>query len=44
MDNLSGFTCETCGKVFESEEEFENRHNERYTKLNQPKSKKNVDL
>ena len=23
---FSGYTCQTCGKVFESEEEFKDRH------------------
>jgi hypothetical protein len=27
MENNTGFTCNTCGKVFETEEEFLNRHN-----------------
>jgi DNA-directed RNA polymerase subunit M/transcription elongation factor TFIIS len=27
MENKTGFTCNTCGKVFETEEEFLNRHN-----------------
>jgi uncharacterized C2H2 Zn-finger protein len=27
MENSTGFTCNTCGKVFETEEEFINRHN-----------------
>ena len=24
--NVTGFTCSTCGKVFETEEEFKDRH------------------
>lgn len=31
MEN-SGYTCNTCGKIFETEEEFLNRHNQKYTK------------
>ena len=23
----SGYTCQTCGKVFKTKEEFDNRHN-----------------
>ena len=25
-NNISGFTCSTCGKIFQTEEEFKNRH------------------
>jgi DNA-directed RNA polymerase subunit N (RpoN/RPB10) len=25
-NNISGFTCFTCGKIFQTEEEFKNRH------------------
>ncbi len=28
----TGYTCNTCGKIFETEEEFLNRHKEKYTK------------
>ncbi len=27
------FVCPTCGKVFETEEEFENRHNKKENKI-----------
>jgi hypothetical protein len=39
MDNQTGFTCNTCGKVFETEEEFLNRHNKK--SQNQPKENLN---
>jgi hypothetical protein len=31
MDS-TGYTCNTCGKIFETEEEFLNRHKEKYLK------------
>ena len=37
MEKLTGFTCQTCGKVFENEEEFKNRHKKR--KKDKPKNK-----
>lgn len=42
MENNTGFTCNSCGKVFETEEEFLNRHNKNkeQTPTNQQKEKK----
>jgi len=36
MENISisGYTCNLCGKVFESEEEFKNRHKKKSKKKN----------
>lgn len=34
-NNLSGYTCPTCQKVFETKEEFDNRHKK--------KKKENID-
>lgn len=38
MENTTGFTCNTCGKVFETEEEFLNRHkkNKKIENPNEP--------
>jgi DNA-directed RNA polymerase subunit RPC12/RpoP len=30
---LSGYTCQTCGKIFETEEEFDNRHKKKNKKV-----------
>ena len=32
QENVSGYTCNACGRIFETEEEFVNRHNKKYTK------------
>ena len=34
MENITitGFTCNACGKVFETEEEFKNRHKKKTNK------------
>jgi len=29
---ITGFTCSTCGKIFETEEEFKNRHKKKNKK------------
>lgn len=29
---MTGFTCNTCGKIFETEEEFRNRHKKKSKK------------
>jgi hypothetical protein len=41
MENNTGFTCNTCGKVFETEEEFLNRHNKNMKKDTENKSTEN---
>ena len=38
--NLTGFTCSTCGKIFETEEEFKNRHKKKYKTKSQEDKKK----
>ena len=44
MDNednvLTGFTCTTCGKIFETEEEFKNRHKKKNKSKSQEDKKK----
>lgn len=42
MENNTGFTCNSCGKVFETEEEFENRHKKNRSSVNQPKDNLNI--
>lgn len=37
---ISGFTCQTCGKIFETEEEFKNRHNKKYKNKSKDDKKK----
>jgi transposase-like protein len=32
-ENITGYTCTTCGKVFETKEEFDNRHKKKKNKL-----------
>jgi uncharacterized C2H2 Zn-finger protein len=29
MEEISGYTCNRCGKIFDTEEEFLNRHNKK---------------
>jgi hypothetical protein len=41
MENTTGFTCNSCGKVFKTEEEFLNRHNKNMKKESQNKSTEN---
>jgi hypothetical protein len=41
MENNTGFTCNTCGKVFETEEEFLNRHKK--SSENKPKDNLNKE-
>ena len=31
-ENITGFTCNKCGKIFQTEEEFLNRHNKKTEK------------
>jgi uncharacterized OB-fold protein len=31
-EEITGFTCNKCGKVFQTEEEFLNRHNKKIEK------------
>jgi len=38
--NITGFTCQTCGKIFETEEEFKNRHKKKKSKKSQDNNKK----
>ena len=40
MENTTGFTCQTCGKIFETKEEFDNRHKKKKNKDKQSDSKK----
>lgn len=40
MEEITGFTCTTCGKVFETKEEFENRHKKKTKKQDKDKDKK----
>ena len=35
--NISGYTCNTCGKIFETEEEFKNRHKKKVTIVKEKK-------
>ena len=37
---ITGFTCQACGKVFETEEEFKNRHNKKYKNKSKDNKKK----
>jgi DNA-directed RNA polymerase subunit RPC12/RpoP len=39
MENITGYTCTTCGKVFETKEEFDNRHKKKKNKKDQSKNK-----
>lgn len=41
MENNTGFTCNTCGKVFDTEEEFLNRHKKNISKKDQNQSIEN---
>ena len=36
MENkiITGYTCTNCGKVFETEKEFKNRHKKKVKKVN----------
>ena len=36
----TGYTCNTCGKIFESEEEFKNRHKKKYKNKSKEDKKK----
>jgi DNA-directed RNA polymerase subunit RPC12/RpoP len=38
-ENITGYTCTTCGKVFETKEEFDNRHKKKKNKKDQSKNK-----
>jgi hypothetical protein len=40
MENLTGYTCQTCGKIFETKEEFDNRHKKKKKNNKQSDSKK----
>jgi DNA-directed RNA polymerase subunit RPC12/RpoP len=40
MNNLKGYTCQTCGKIFETKEEFDNRHKKNKKNNKQSDSKK----
>jgi hypothetical protein len=43
MENNTGFTCNTCGKVFETEEEFLNRHKKNNKKDSQNQQTDNLN-
>lgn len=32
MENITGYTCQTCGKIFLTKEEFDNRHKKKKKK------------
>lgn len=32
MENNTGYTCHTCGKIFETKEDFDNRHKKKKSK------------
>jgi len=42
MENNTGYTCNTCGKIFQTEEEFLNRHNK--NKKNPTENQQNDNL
>jgi hypothetical protein len=42
METQTGFTCNTCGKVFETEEEFLNRHKKTTKKDSQNQTNENL--
>ena len=42
MEINTGFTCNTCGKVFETEEEFLNRHNKNKKNSEENQQKDNL--
>lgn len=43
MENNTGYTCNTCGKVFETEEEFLNRHKKNKKQNNENQQKDNLN-
>jgi len=40
MEVITGFTCNACGKVFPTKEEYDNRHKKKKNKDKQSDSKK----